>query len=224
MRAARPWGAPRSCSAPGWLQGAGTGPARPPSPTLGASPVPAYRRVEAQVADVAGDELLLLQRGGHAEGVADHRLLHRVHLEGEEGTGWLGGTGTRSTHPAVLSVCSRLPGTSLGSHRPLLMYITLYKTSPWGALHQFLFILSQPSKKTPIFCCGLAEGDGPHPHHLSPPGSNGDMERRGNGTSPSPALSVPLLHPPLLHSSPQCRGWQIISFCLSSQLLSLISQ
>lgn len=73
----RPRGVPdlgRSCSAPG----AGTGtvhPARPPGPT--------YRRVEAQVADVAGDELLLLERGRHAKSVADHRLLHRVHLEGE---------------------------------------------------------------------------------------------------------------------------------------------
>lgn len=50
---------------------------------------PTYGRVEAQVADVAGDELLLLERGRHAEGVADHRLLHRVHLEGE-GEGGLG--------------------------------------------------------------------------------------------------------------------------------------
>lgn len=78
-------------------------PARPPNPMLEASPVPAYRRVEAQVADVAGDELLLLERGGHAEGVADHRLLHRVHLEGEGGTGWLGGTGTRIPRCSVFA-------------------------------------------------------------------------------------------------------------------------
>lgn len=117
---------------------------------LEASPVPAYRRVEAQVADVAGDELLLLERGGHAEGVADHRLLHRVHLEGEGGTGWLGGTGTRSTHPAVLSVGSQLPGTILGSHRALrdLSLCTLLYIKPLrGVLSINSFLFFKPAFK-----------------------------------------------------------------------------
>lgn len=75
-------------------------------------PTPTYRRVEAQVADVAGDELLLLERGGHPKGVADHGLLHRVHLQ-REGTGCGLAPGLQCC-TAVLTGSSWLPGTRHG--------------------------------------------------------------------------------------------------------------
>lgn len=40
-----------------------------------------YRGVKAQVANVAGDDLLLLEGLRDAKSVIDHRLLHRVHLK-----------------------------------------------------------------------------------------------------------------------------------------------
>lgn len=51
----------------------------------GLNECPTYSGVEAQVTDVTGDDGFLFVRG-HAERVADHRLLHWVHLRGERQT------------------------------------------------------------------------------------------------------------------------------------------
>lgn len=45
-----------------------------------------YRRVEAQVTDVTGDDLFLLEWLRDAKRVVDHRLLHRVHLQDRQET------------------------------------------------------------------------------------------------------------------------------------------
>lgn len=47
--------------------------------TLQKSPVP-HRRVKPEVANVAGDDLFLLEGLRNTECVVDHRLLDRVHL------------------------------------------------------------------------------------------------------------------------------------------------
>lgn len=73
-------------------------PSRPPSPQKTSAPVTfSYRRVKAQVANVAGDNLFLLEGLRDAERVVDHRLLDGVHLRRHTGEGGGGGGSFRAT-------------------------------------------------------------------------------------------------------------------------------
>lgn len=66
----------------------------------------AYSGVKAQVTNITGDGRSPLRRGD-AEGVVDHRSLHRIHLW-KDIFGWTGGGGTQRA--------DGLPADPVGGH------------------------------------------------------------------------------------------------------------